>query len=151
MLSEGQPNLKSTFQEIIMSALRKNVSFEAYSAEAESSKPTWEPVLYKIVRRPRTEPAARVESASAVRTAKNIALFLVSPFIGLTYIVAMPFVAAGMLAYFAGKALCNKFPMVKHAAMLAAAPLIGLAFILAAPVAGLAALGYMSAKAVAKN
>lgn len=134
-----------------MSALRKNEIFEAHSAEAESSKQSWEPVLYKIVRRPRAENSASVESASVATTVKNIALFLASPFIGLTYIVAMPFVAAGMLAYFAGKALCRKYPMVKHVAMLAVAPLLGLVMILAAPIVGAGALGYFASKALARN
>lgn len=136
-----------------MSALRKNEIFEteSNSSETPSSKKSWEPVLYTIVRRPRAENAASVESRSVATTAKNIALFLASPFIGLAYVVAMPFVAAAMLAYFAGKALFNRFPMIKHAAMMLAAPFIGLAFVLVAPIAGLGALGYMSAKALAKN
>jgi len=61
----------------------------------------------------------------------------------------MPFVAAAMLAYFAGKAVFNKYPMVKHAAMMVAAPFIGLVFVLAAPVIGLGALGYYGSKALA--
>ena len=134
-----------------MSALRKNEIFETNSSETESSKKTWEPVLYTMVRRPRAENTASVETKSVANTAKNIALFLASPFIGLAYVVAMPFVATGMLAYFAGKAVFNKFPMVKHAAMMVAAPLIGLAFILVAPIVGLGALGYMSAKVLTKN
>ena len=136
-----------------MSALRKNEIFETetYSSETTSSKKTWEPVLYTIVRRPRTENTASVETKSIAATAKNIALFLASPFIGLAYVAAMPFVAAAMLAYFAGKALFNRFPKVKHAAMMVAAPFIGLAFVLVAPIAGLGALGYMSAKAIAKS
>ena len=136
-----------------MSALRKNEIFESetYSSESTSSKKSWEPVLYTIVRRPRAENAASVETKSVATTAKNIALFLASPFIGLAYVAAMPFVAAAMLAYFAGKAVFNRFPMVKHAAMMLAAPFIGLAFVLVAPIAGLGALGYMSAKALVKN
>jgi hypothetical protein len=132
-----------------MSALRKNEIFETNSSETTVSKNTWEPTLYTIVRRPREENAAGVESKSAVSTAKNIALFLASPIIGLAYIVAMPFVAAGMLAYLAGKAVFNKYPTVKHAAMMVAAPFIGLAFVLVAPIVGLGALGYMGSKALA--
>jgi len=134
-----------------MSALRKNETFETNSSETESSKNSWEPILYSIVRRPRTENAGSVETRSAAGTAKNIALFLASPIIGLAYVVAMPFVAAAMLAYFAGKAVFNKFPMVKHAAMVVAAPFIGLAFLLVAPIVGLGALGYMGTKALTKN
>ena len=134
-----------------MSALRKNETFETNSSEPKSSKNAWEPILYTIIRRQRTENTESVETRGAANTAKNIALFLASPFIGLAYVVAMPFVAAAMLAYFAGKAVFNKFPMVKHAAMMVAAPFIGLAFILVAPLVGLGALGYMGTKALTKN
>jgi hypothetical protein len=151
MLSKGQPDFKSTFQEINMSALRKNEIVETNSSEIESAKNVWEPVLYKIVRRPRAENAASVEAKPVVSTVKNIALFLASPFIGLAYIAAMPFVAAGMLAYFAGKAVFNKFPIAKHVAMMVAAPLLGLVMIVVAPIVGIGALGYMGTKALLKN
>ena len=134
-----------------MSALRKNEIFETNSSETNVSNNTWEPTIYTIVRRPRSENTEAAESKSAVSTAKNIALFLASPIIGLAYIVAMPFVALSMLMYVAGKAVFNKYPMVKHAAMMVAAPFIGLAFILVAPLVGLGALGYMGTKALAKN
>jgi len=134
-----------------MRTLRKNETFETNSSETAVSKNTWEPTLYTIVRRNRSENKEAAEPKSAASTAKNIALFLASPIIGLAYVVAMPFVAAAMLAYFAGKAVFNKFPMVKHAAMMVAAPFIGLAFILAAPLVGLGALGYMATKAMTKN
>jgi hypothetical protein len=142
-----------TFQENIMSALRKNEIFEteANSSEAAVAKKTWEPVLYNIVRRPREENSVSVEAKSAASTAKNIALFLASPFIGLAYIAAMPFVALGALAYFGAKAFFNKVPAAKHVAMLAAAPVLGLAMILVAPIVGAGALGYYGSKALARN
>jgi hypothetical protein len=151
MLIQGQPDFKSTFQENIMSALLKYETFESHSAEAETSKNTWEPVLYTIVRRPRAEKAESAEVKGAASTAKNITLFLASPFIGLAYIAAMPFVALGALAYFGVKALFNKVPVAKHVAMMAAAPVIGLAFVVAAPFIGIGALGYYGTKAIAKN
>ena len=134
-----------------MSALRKNEIFEtaANSSEAAVAKKTWEPVLYNIVRRPREENAASVEARTVASTAKNIALFLASPFIGLAYVAAMPFVAAGMLAYFGAKALFNKYPIAKHVAMLVAAPFLGLAMIVVAPIVGAGALGYYGSKALA--
>ncbi|MCX7172748.1 MAG: hypothetical protein NT159_02200 [Proteobacteria bacterium] len=134
-----------------MSALRKNEIFETHRSETESSKKSWEPTLYTIVRRPRAENVETLEAKSAASTVKNIALFLASPIIGLAYVVAMPFVAAGMLAYFAGKAVFKKFPMVKYATMMLAAPFVGLAFVLVAPIVGLGALGYMGTKAIIKN
>ena len=133
-----------------MSALPKYEAFESNSAEAVAPKSTWEPVLYKIVRRARNENTVAVATASATK-AKNIALFLASPFIGLAYVAAMPFVAAGMLAYFAGKAVFAKFPLVKHVSMMIAAPFIGLAMILVAPIVGAGALGYYGSKALFKK
>jgi len=95
--------------------------------------------------------AARPEIAKSGNTFKNIALFLAAPFIGLAYVIAMPFVGAGMLAWMGGKALFGKFPMVKHAAMAVSAPFIGLAFILVAPIVGIGALGWYGTKALLKR
>lgn len=36
-----------------------------------------------------------------LRAARNVALFLLAPFIGLAYVVALPFVGLGMLAWMA--------------------------------------------------
>ncbi len=88
---------------------------------------------------------AKVESRT-----KNVALFLAAPFIGLAYIVAMPFVAAGMLAWFGGKALAKKLPIVKPIALTLAAPVLGLVFIVAAPFIGLALFGWYGTKALLK-
>jgi hypothetical protein len=43
--------------------------------------------------------------AGAAKVAKNIALFAAAPFIGLVYAAAFPFVAVGMLAWYAVRAL----------------------------------------------
>lgn len=134
-----------------MSALPKYEAFESHSAEAKAPKNTWEPVLYKIVRRARDEHAEAAAPSSVATKAKNIALFLASPFIGLAYVAAMPFVAAGMLAYFAAKAVFAKFPLVKHVSMMVAAPFMGLAMIVVAPIVGAGALGYYGSKALFKK
>ena len=42
--------------------------------------------------------------AGAARVAKNIVLFAAAPFIGLAYAAAFPFVAVGMLGWFAVRA-----------------------------------------------
>jgi hypothetical protein len=44
------------------------------------------------------------EVAGAVRVVKNVALFVVAPFIGLAYAAAFPFVAVGMLAWYGVRA-----------------------------------------------
>lgn len=42
--------------------------------------------------------------AGAVRFAKNVALFVAAPFIGLAYAVAFPFVGVAMLGWYAIRA-----------------------------------------------
>ncbi|MFA6442920.1 MAG: response regulator [Sterolibacterium sp.] len=95
--------------------------------------------------------AAMPEIAKAGNTVKNVALFLAAPFIGLAYVIAMPFVGAGMLAWMGGKALFEKAPIVKTLAMTVATPFIGLAFILVAPLVGIGALGWYGTKALLKH
>jgi DNA-binding NtrC family response regulator len=57
------------------------------------------------------EPQA-AEKKSALRTvarfARNVALLLVAPFVGLVYAVTLPFVGLGLLAWFGTRALINK-------------------------------------------
>ncbi len=96
--------------------------------------------------------APAVEEEKQGSRVKNIALFFAAPFVGLAYIMAMPFVAAGMMFWFGAKALAAKLPVgVKKMAMVAAAPFLGLGFILALPLAGIGALGYYAVKAVWKD
>jgi len=101
-----------------------------------------------------TEVKAVAEEKQGSR-AKNIALFLAAPFVGLAYVMAMPFVAAGMIAWFAGKALAAKAAKlpegVKKGGLIAAAPFLGLGFILALPLVGIGALGYFAVKAAWKD
>ena len=56
-------------------------------------------------------PAARAEyattAANAVRCARNVCLFAAAPFIGLVYVVALPFVGLALLAWMAVKAACK--------------------------------------------
>jgi len=44
------------------------------------------------------------ELAAAAKVVKNVALFVVAPFIGLAYAAAFPFVAVGMLAWYGVRA-----------------------------------------------
>lgn len=49
---------------------------------------------------------ALARNAGALKTwAKNVALFVAAPFVGLAYVIAMPFVMVGMLAWMGIKAL----------------------------------------------
>lgn len=85
-------------------------------------------------------------------TAKNVALFFAAPFIGLAYILAMPFVGLGLLAWLGVKAAMQKMkklpPRAKTAGMLFSAPFLGLAFILAIPFVGLVMLAWFGTGAM---
>ena len=84
---------------------------------------------------------------------KNMALFLVAPFVGLAYALLLPFVGVAMLAWVAGKALYDSTKVRAamrfggYAAEAVAAPLAGLAFILMLPFVGLAMLLWVAARA----
>jgi hypothetical protein len=142
-------------KENVMSALRKNEMYEPSGCEAAALEKStgWLPVvIVNASGNAAYETAVPVAAAAKTNhAAKNVALFLASPFIGLAYVVAMPFVAAGILAWMGGKALFNKLPMLKHVAMIVAAPFIGLAFVLAAPLVGIGALGWAGTKALLKH
>jgi len=128
--------------------LQKPLSPEMIEASAENATQLHAAVEEAVAS---VELAAVAEEKHESR-AKNVALFLAAPFIGLAYMMAMPFVAAGMLAWFGGKALAAKMPAnVKKVGMYFAAPFLGLGFILALPIAGIGAIGYYAVKAVWKD
>jgi hypothetical protein len=72
--------------------------------------------------------------ATFARTAKNIALFLAAPFIGLVYAMLLPFVGLGMMAIIGGKALVKNpaalraLIAARKVALFALAPFIGLVY-----------------------
>ena len=125
-----------------MSALLKMDMYQAVCEAAALKKNTsWVPEVIITANLPA---AAEEQRMSAL---KSVTLFLASPFIGLAYITAMPFVAAAMIIWFAVKALVAKLPAsVKKLGMIFAAPFLGLGFIVALPVVGVAALGYFALK-----
>ena len=85
---------------------------------------------------------------------KNIVLFFAAPFLGLAYIVALPFVGLGFLAFMAARAAAKIEAVktigvaLKTVAMLIAAPFIGLAYVVFFPFIGLAMLAWMGGRAV---
>lgn len=102
--------------------------------------------------------APAVTGANAVAQAvKNVALFFAAPFVGLAYILALPFVGFCMLAWIGGKAMMKHAAtrkiavLAKTAGMLIAAPFIGLAYILVLPFAGLAMLAWIGGRALLKR
>jgi hypothetical protein len=70
-------------------------------------------------------------------------------FIGLLYLIAMPFVGLGALAWIACGALAKRVPMIKTVALAIAAPFIGLAFVITAPFLGIGALAWVGTRSLA--
>jgi CheY-like chemotaxis protein len=109
-----------------------------------------------VVAAPASAPAAVPvgRGRTAARAAANVALFFAAPFIGLAYILALPFVGLGLLAWMGGKALMERERVRKFAAaagtagMMVVGPFVGLAYILALPFVGLAALAWIGARAL---
>ncbi|MDD5177462.1 MAG: response regulator [Sterolibacterium sp.] len=99
------------------------------------------------VEEPKTTETPVEKEAKRGSHLKDVALFLSAPFIGLAYILAMPFIGVGMLAWFGGNAVL-KNQAAKTLAGVVAAPFIGLAFIVVAPFAGLGALAWIGGKAL---
>jgi CheY-like chemotaxis protein len=98
-------------------------------------------------------PVAEIEPAGSLLG--NILLFFAAPFIGLAYIMAMPFYGLAMLALLAGRVAAKNATVkataivLKHVVMVVAAPFIGLAYVVLFPFIGLALLLWMAGKAVA--
>ncbi len=110
------------------------------------------PVAAAVVAAPEA-PAAEVARAGSLLG--NILLFFAAPFIGLAYIMAMPFYGLAMVAFLAARAAAKNETVkaaaivLKHVAMVIAAPFVGLAYVVLFPFIGLALLLWMAGKAVA--
>jgi hypothetical protein len=147
MLGQAYRKTKN-FKELVMTALRKYVEVPEY-AEAEEA---WTPVvIVKKAAAPATAPAAETAKAGML---KNMALFLMAPFIGLLYAVLLPFVGLGMLAWIGGKALVAR-PRAREALRFGvfmlkvmAAPWIALAYLVALPFVGVAMVAGIGGKAL---
>ncbi len=91
---------------------------------------------------------AHIEQAArtAVRTLRNVALFLAAPFIGLAYALALPLVGLAMLAMVGGRAIARApaayaaWIAARNTALVVAAPFIGLVYALTLPLIGTAML-----------
>lgn len=88
---------------------------------------------------------------------KNVALFLAAPFIGLAYVVLLPFIGIAILAGLGIKALVkisaigSALKVVKNVALLIAAPFLGLAYIVLLPFVGTAALAWIGLRALMRK
>lgn len=82
--------------------------------------------------------------------ARNIALGLAAPFIGLAFVVVAPFAGLAALAWVAAKAFAARYPgavrTTRNVALFAAAPLIGLAYAALFPFVGLGAIAWVALK-----
>ena len=79
--------------------------------------------------------------------ARNIALFLAAPFIGLAYLLAFPVVGLGIIAWIAGKAIMENEILLRAAPLLAAS-FITPAFVALGPIVGLGALAGIGCEAL---
>ena len=92
---------------------------------------------------------SNTSAAIVAKRARNVALFLIAPFIGLAYLLAFPVIGFGMLVWIAAKAVM-KNEKARPVAMLIAAPVITLAFVTVGPIVALGALASMGVKALLK-
>jgi len=111
------------------------------------------PVAAAVIAAAPEAPVAEVARAGSMLG--NILLFFAAPFIGLAYIMAMPFYGLAMVAFLAARAAAKNATVkaaaivLKHVAMVIAAPFVGLAYVVLFPFIGLALLLWMAGKAVA--
>ena len=143
--------------------LRKPLSPEMIEASARNAVAAPAPVaadtaaVLPMAEAVAIEAEALPAEGKAAVALKNVALFLASPFFGLAYIVAFPFVASAMLAWIALTAavkygLLSKLArMARHLGMLVLAPILGLAFMIGFPILGLAMLAWIGGAAVLRR
>ncbi len=130
-----------------MTALRKILVEEEFSAPAVCA-----PRLRVVSN------AAPAETEATGSALKNIALFLLAPFFGLAYIIALPFVGMAVIAVLAARAAAKYDAaravgrVLKPVAAMVGGPLLGLAYVVFFPFIGLGALVWVASKAAtAKN
>lgn len=91
---------------------------------------------------------AAVEGAA--RAAGKAVLILAAPFIGLAFVVALPFAGIAALAWIGLKAFAARCPRaartLRNVALFAAAPFVGLAYAVALPFVGVGAIAYLALK-----
>ena len=154
--------------------LRKPLSPEMIEGSAQKALSEHTAIAHSAaataeVAQPASIPAQSV-AQNVARFAKNVALFLAAPFVGLAYILAFPIVGLGMLAWMAIQAQQKKSEaaatlqpvtatssIAKSTAVFLAAPFIGLVYVIVGPIVGLGMLlwfgfqawGKLGAKALA--
>ncbi len=95
-----------------------------------------------------------VTASVKTNNAKNVALFLAAPLIGLAYAVLLPVVGIAMLAWVAGQALFalpatkKTLRRARDIALFLSAPFIGLAYAVMLPFVGMAMLLWVAVQAL---
>ena len=99
----------------------------------------------------RAATTAGTTAAATARNAREIATLCAAPFIGLVYVVTLPFIGLGALLWLAAKALAAHWKPAargaRNVALFLAAPFIGLAYAVALPFVGIATLGWWAVRA----
>jgi CheY-like chemotaxis protein len=82
--------------------------------------------------------------------AKNVALFVAAPLVGLAYVMAFPLIGLGLIAWHGAGAVARRSPRVaagaKRAGVFVAAPFVGLGYTVVLPFVGLGMLLWMCVK-----
>jgi hypothetical protein len=86
------------------------------------------------------------EARTAFAGAKAIAIGCAAPFVGLAFVVGLPFIGLAVLAW-----MLLRIPFVRNVALFLAAPFIGLAYALAFPFVGVGLLAWVAVRAVLKR
>jgi CheY-like chemotaxis protein len=139
--------------------LRKPLSPEMIETSARMALLDKAPAEAAPLDEPAAVPAEQGEEArpGVARYLKNVALFFAAPFVGLAYILALPLVGIGALAWMGGKALMKYPPaarvmrVLRTAALAVMAPFVGLAYVIALPFVGLGMLVWMGIRAAIGN
>ncbi len=93
------------------------------------------------------------EAANTAHAVKPAVLMAAAPFIGLAYVVALPVLGLGALAWLGAKALAARWRtaarVARNLALFFAAPFVGLVYALAFPFVGVAMLAWWGLRAAA--
>lgn len=95
------------------------------------------------------------EAANTAHAVKGAALMAAAPFIGLAYVVALPVIGLGALAWLCAKAFAARWKtaarVIRNVLLFFAAPFVGLAYAVALPFVGIATLAWWAVRATVRR
>jgi len=95
------------------------------------------------------------EAANTGRALKSVALMCAAPFVGLAYVVVLPVLGLGALAWLGLKALAARWKtaarVARNVLLFFAAPFVGLAYALAFPFVGVGMLVWLAVRTAARR